>query len=46
MMNILDAIVKFFANLFKAIGNFGWINTCTHFFDEPEIPRELLELDK
>ncbi|QLK86455.1 cyclic lactone autoinducer peptide AgrD [Staphylococcus sp. 17KM0847] len=45
-MNILDAIVTFFTNLFKAIGNFGWYRTCTGYFDEPEIPRELLDLDQ
>ncbi|MGV3244403.1 cyclic lactone autoinducer peptide AgrD [Staphylococcus sp. 11261D007BR] len=45
-MNFLDNLLNLFTNLFKSIGNFAKIDTCTVFFDEPEVPQELLDLDK
>ncbi|MBI5974794.1 cyclic lactone autoinducer peptide AgrD [Staphylococcus canis] len=45
-MNIFEGLLSLITKLFQSIGNFARINTCTVYFDEPEVPRELLDLDK
>lgn len=45
-MNFFDNLLNLFTKLFESIGNFAKINTCTGYFDEPEVPQELLDLDK
>lgn len=42
-MNFLENILNLFTNLFKSLGNFAKYKTCQIFFDEPEVPAELLE---
>ncbi|MBH9580565.1 cyclic lactone autoinducer peptide [Staphylococcus felis] len=45
-MNIFESILSLISKLFQAIGNFAAIETCHYFFDEPEVPRELLDFEK
>ncbi|MFO3702897.1 cyclic lactone autoinducer peptide [Staphylococcus felis] len=45
-MNFLENVLSLITKLFQVIGNFAKINTCTGYFDEPEIPRELLDSNK
>ncbi|MEJ7542504.1 MULTISPECIES: cyclic lactone autoinducer peptide AgrD [Staphylococcus intermedius group] len=45
-MRILEVLFNLITNLFQSIGTFARIPTSTGFFDEPEIPAELLEEEK
>ncbi|AVP37566.1 cyclic lactone autoinducer peptide [Staphylococcus felis] len=45
-MNFLENVLSLITKLFQVIGNFAKINTCTVYFDEPEVPRELLDSNK
>lgn len=46
IMDILNGIFKLFAFIFEQIGNIAKYNPCAAFFDEPEVPKELLDTDK
>lgn len=45
-MDILNTIFKFFAFIFEKIGNLAKYYPCVGYFDEPEVPSELLESEK
>jgi len=45
-MDILNGIFKFFAFIFEQLGNIAKYNPCAGYFDEPEVPKELLEENK
>ncbi|MDF0197761.1 cyclic lactone autoinducer peptide [Staphylococcus pseudintermedius] len=45
-MRILEVLFNLITNLFQSIGTFARIPISAGFFDEPEIPAELLEEDK
>ncbi|MCD8916122.1 cyclic lactone autoinducer peptide [Staphylococcus simulans] len=45
-MDILNTIFKLFAFIFEKIGNLAKYNPCWGYFDESEIPKELLEEEK
>ncbi|AKS68778.1 accessory gene regulator AgrD [Staphylococcus schleiferi] len=45
-MDLLTKLIEFITGFFKSIGSFADIPLCRVFFDEPEIPRELLDLDE
>ncbi|MBA8772891.1 cyclic lactone autoinducer peptide AgrD [Staphylococcus coagulans] len=45
-MNYLDKLFIFITSFFKSVGSFADIPLCRAFFDEPEIPKELLDLDE
>ncbi|AYU55673.1 AgrD protein [Staphylococcus piscifermentans] len=45
-MDILNGIFKLFAFIFEQIGNIAKYNPCVGFFDEPEVPSELLDEQK
>ncbi|ARJ50215.1 AgrD family cyclic lactone autoinducer peptide [Staphylococcus lutrae] len=42
-MKFFDSILNFIVHFFQSIGNFAKIPFSFGFFDEPEIPEELLE---
>lgn len=44
-MAIFETLFNLFINVFKTLGNFASINPCTAFFDEPEVPKELREVE-
>lgn len=46
IMDILNGIFKLFAFIFEQIGNIAKYNPCVGFFDEPEVPSELLDEQK
>ncbi|MBA8765011.1 cyclic lactone autoinducer peptide AgrD [Staphylococcus coagulans] len=45
-MGFLDKLLDFITSFFKSIGNFADYPVCRGFFDEPETPKELLDLDE
>ena len=45
-MDILNGIFKFSAFIFEQIGNIAKYNPCVGYFDEPEVPSELLDEQK
>ncbi|REH80048.1 cyclic lactone autoinducer peptide [Staphylococcus felis] len=45
-MNFLENVLSLITKLFQVIGNFAKINTCTGFFNEPEVPSELRDSSK
>lgn len=45
-MDIFNAIFKLIAFIFEQIGNVAKYNPCVGFFDEPEVPSELLDEQK
>ncbi|MEL0538987.1 cyclic lactone autoinducer peptide AgrD [Staphylococcus debuckii] len=45
-MDIFNAIFKLIAFIFEQIGNVAKYYMCAGYFDEPEVPQELLDADK
>ncbi|EKU46404.1 cyclic lactone autoinducer peptide AgrD [Staphylococcus massiliensis] len=42
-MNIFSIFAKVLADVFSKIGTFGSIRICYGFFDEAEVPQELID---
>ncbi|MDT4011979.1 cyclic lactone autoinducer peptide AgrD [Staphylococcus simulans] len=45
-MELLNGIFKLFAFIFEKIGNLAKYYPCFGYFDESEVPQELLDEDK
>ncbi|EES42187.1 AgrD protein [Staphylococcus caprae M23864:W1] len=46
MMQIINLLFKVITAVFEKIGFIAGYSTCSYYFDEPEVPKELLEIYK